>query len=158
MRQNFVIALLSVIATLLFVLVLTPKYPVLGQMAGGNATVGGEVAVATGALQGGAGTAFWLYERPTKRLAVYVFGNAGLELKAVRDIQYDLQADELSWPATAKQAPSLRQVKDALKIRASAAAKAAATKPAGKKAAAEEEKADDDTEEEEEEVEKKEKK
>lgn len=111
MRQNIVVALLSAVTTLLLVLVLTPKYPVYSQAAGGTATLGGEMGVATGPLQGG-GSAFWIYERPTKRIAVYVLGNGGqLKLEAVRDIQYDLQAPE--FPA-GKHVPSIKQMKQAV--------------------------------------------
>ena len=91
MRQNVIIALLSVIATLLLVIVLSP-HPVVGQNASGNATVGADVAVATGSLQGGSGSALYLYDAKDKILAVYFLNNNGLELRAVRDIQWDLQA------------------------------------------------------------------
>ena len=93
MRQNVIVALLSVIATLLLVIVLSP-HPVTGQNATGNATIGAEVAVATGSMQGGTGSALYLYDTKDKILAVYFLGNSGLELRAVRDLQWDLQAVE----------------------------------------------------------------
>jgi hypothetical protein len=98
MRQNLVVALLSVIATLLAVTIFSPPSSVSGQNTGGTATIGNEVAVATGPLQGGSGSAFWLYLPARQKLAVYVLGGAGLELRAVRDIQYDLQATDLNLP------------------------------------------------------------
>ncbi len=91
MRQNVIIALLSVIATLLLVIVLSP-HSVSGQNATGNATVGSDIAVATGSMQGGTGSALYLYDAKDKILSVYFLGNQGLELRAVRDIQWDLQA------------------------------------------------------------------
>jgi len=97
MRQNVIIALLSVIATLLLVIVLSP-HPVSGQNATGNATVGSDIAVATGSMQGGTGSALYLYDAKSKVLAVYFLGNAGLEVRAVRDIQWDLQAPDFNQP------------------------------------------------------------
>ena len=95
MRQNVIVALLSVIATLLLVMVLSP-HSVSGQNATGNATVGAEVAVATGSMLGGSGSALYLYDSKDKILAVYFLGNTGLELRAVRDIQWDLQAKDFT--------------------------------------------------------------
>jgi len=94
MRQNVIVALLSVIATLLLVNTLSPPHWVSGQNATGNATVGSEIAVATGSILGGGGSAFYLYHLPKNRLAVYYLGNNGLELRAVRDLQWDLEAPD----------------------------------------------------------------
>jgi hypothetical protein len=97
MRQNVIIALLSVIATLLLVIVLSP-HSVVGQNATGNATVGSDIAVATGSMMGGSGSALYLYDAKDKILAVYFLGNQGLEVRAVRDIQWDLQAIDFNQP------------------------------------------------------------
>lgn len=96
MRQNVTIALLSVIATLLLVAVLSGPRSVSGQTGGsGSATVGGEIAVATGATQGGGGgAAFYLFIPQSKKLAVYYLGNNGLEVRAVRDVTWDLDAPD----------------------------------------------------------------
>ncbi len=94
MRQNVIVALLSVIATLLLVNVLKPTSSMSGQTTGGTATVGNEVAVATGSLIGGSGSNFWLYDNHAKRLAVYFMGNTGLEVRAVRDVSFDLEATD----------------------------------------------------------------
>ncbi len=76
MRQNLIIALLSVIATLLFVLVFRPEtHVVLGQNATGTGSVGAELGVACGSMQGGTGSAFYIYDSAKKKLAVYFLGN-----------------------------------------------------------------------------------
>ncbi len=95
MRQNVIIALLSVIATLLAVSVFTPSNSAVGQNAGGSATVGTEVAVATGSLTGG-NSAFYIYDPGKKKVLAYVLGNKGLEVRAVRDVQFDLLATEVN--------------------------------------------------------------
>ncbi len=94
MRQNLIIILLSVVVTLLAVSVLKSPSPAAGQMAGGTATSGMEVVGATGSLMSGSGAAFYLYDNSKQKLAVYFLGNNGLELRAVRDISWDLQALE----------------------------------------------------------------
>jgi hypothetical protein len=99
MRQNVIIALLAVIATLLLVSVFSPPHYVLGQMAsGGNATIGSEVAVATGSLAGGAGSAFYLYDPKEHKLLVYYLANSGLEIRAVRDLEWDMKAVDFNQP------------------------------------------------------------
>ena len=99
MRQNVIIVLLSVIATLLAVSVFSPSPVVVGQNASGTAVVGNEIVGATGSLQGGSGSAFWLYDSKDRKLAVYVLGNMGLELRSVRDLQWDFRAIDLNIPA-----------------------------------------------------------
>src|SRR5262245_19435146 len=97
MRQNVIIVLLSVIATLLVVDIMKPTPSLQGQLSGGvTAMGGGDVLVATGGLPGGNGSAFWLYDNKDKRIAVYALGSQGLEIRSVRDIQYDLQATFLN--------------------------------------------------------------
>src|SRR2546422_9664617 len=96
MRQNVIIALLSVIATLLLASVLSQPQPMRGQNAGGTASVGAEAAVATGPVQGGTGAAFWLYIPQKEKLAVYFLGNNGLELRSVRDLKFDLEVNEIN--------------------------------------------------------------
>jgi hypothetical protein len=99
MRQNVIIVLLSVIATLLAVSVFSPSPVVVGQNASGTAVVGNDIVGATGSLQGGSGSAFWLYNAKDRKLAVYVLGNMGLELRSVRDLQWDFRAIDLNIPA-----------------------------------------------------------
>jgi hypothetical protein len=112
MRYNVIVALLSVIATLLAVLAFKPAPSASGQASvGGNATVGGEIAVATGNILGGSGSAFWLFYRPEKKLAVYFLGNRGLELRAVRDVQYDLQLVDTGTSLTPGKMTSVAKVK-----------------------------------------------
>jgi len=119
MRQNVTIALLSVIATLMAVVVFSPPSSVSGQQAGGGtATLGSNVAVATGSLPGATGSAFWLYLPGEKKLAVYVMGNTTLELRAVRDVQYDIQAIDMAvqqGKSTGKTLPPVSEIKKALK-------------------------------------------
>ena len=141
MRQNVIVVLLSVIATLLLVIALKPSPAAVGQTAGGGtATIGGDVVGATGTLPGGAaGAAFWIYEPHAHRLAVYTVGNAGLELKAVRDVQWDLQA--LEFPP-GKQTPAISAMKAAvqnLHKKEAAAAEKAQTKDSKKKGSKKEE-------------------
>jgi hypothetical protein len=99
MRHNVIIVLLSVIATLLLVDIMKPTPALQGQLGGGGTAMGGgDVLVATGSLAGGNGSAFWLYDHKDRRIAVYTLGNQGLELRSVRDIQYDLQAPYINLP------------------------------------------------------------
>jgi hypothetical protein len=97
MRQNLIIALLSAIATLLLVVVLRSSPQAVGQSAGGGTAMGGELLCATGNLPGGAaGSAFWLFDPRAHKIAVYYLGNGGLEVKAVRDVGFDMEAVEFS--------------------------------------------------------------
>jgi hypothetical protein len=94
MRQNLIIALLSVIATLLAVKVFTDRSQIVyGQVGGGGtASIGSEIAIATGSLAGGNGSSLYLYDTTKKKLLCYYLGNTGLEVRAVRDIHFDLEA------------------------------------------------------------------
>ncbi len=121
MRQNAIVALLSVIATLLLVNVLKPTSPMSGQTAGGTSTVGHEVAVATGSIVGGTGSNFWLYDTQSKRIAVYFLSNAGLEIRAVRDVSFDLEATDFNPPLG--KPVRVNEMKKALKKAAKAAEK-----------------------------------
>ena len=97
MKQNVIIALLSIIATLLVVREFNTPNFVIGQSSGGgSASIGTEIAVATGTTQGGSVSAFYMYHGPTNRLAVYILGSKGLELRSVRDLQYDLQIPDFN--------------------------------------------------------------
>lgn len=97
MRQNISIVLLTVIATLLAVKVFSPTPSVQGQNAGGTtATVGTEIVAATGSLMGSQGSALYLYDSAKRKLVVYFLGNKGLEIRAVRDLTFDLQAKEFN--------------------------------------------------------------
>ncbi len=95
MRQNVIIALLSVIATLLAVSLFSPPHFVSGQNAGGTAAVVGDMAVATGAMTGG-NSALYIYDQAKHKLLAYVLGNNGLEVRAVRDIQSDFAATDFT--------------------------------------------------------------
>lgn len=107
MRHNVIIVLLSVIATLLVVDILKPTPSLQGQLSGGVTAMGGaDVLVATGGLPGGNGSAFWLYDHKDRRIAVYALGSQGLELRSVRDIQYDLLAPYINLPQGKMTKPS----------------------------------------------------
>ncbi len=95
MKQNIIICLLSVVATLLAVVVVqnfTQQNVLVGQSGGSTATVG-PIGVATGKFQGGGDSqAFWLYLPGEDRLMVYNLGSRNrLELRAVRNVEYDKQ-------------------------------------------------------------------
>jgi hypothetical protein len=96
MRQNVIVALLAVIATLLAVAVFRPPQYVLGQMSSGGTASVGEIAVATGGLQGGQGSAFYLYDPKEHKLLVYYLANNGLEIRAVRDLEWDFKATDFN--------------------------------------------------------------
>ncbi len=117
MRQNIIIALLSVAATLLLVLVLQnflgPTPVVLGQIGGGGTATVGTIGVATGPIQGADANGFWIYEPSRQKLLVYFLGpNNRLEFRAGRDIQYDMQVEDYTMPGG--KAHSVEQIKGAL--------------------------------------------
>lgn len=96
MRQNFIIVLLTVCATLLavnlYVSLQRPDLPVaFGQAVG---VPSGTVAIATSQ---GTGPEPWcfVYDVSSQRLAVYSCKNQGLELKGVRQVTWDIQIPEL---------------------------------------------------------------
>jgi hypothetical protein len=115
MRQNVIIALLSVIATLLAVSVFAPSHMAIGQNAGGTAAVVGDMAVASAPMTGG-NAALYIYEAGKKKLLAYVLGNNGLEIRAVRDITFDLQATDFS--TTAGKVTRVSQMKKAIQSQA----------------------------------------
>ena len=124
MRQNLIIVLLSVIATLLAVMVFrSPPAIVLGQTASGSASVGSEIGVATGSMLGGSGSALYIYDKTKNKLLAYFLGNGGLELRAVRDLSYDLQAIDFTG-TTGKPTP-VSAMKKAVYKQAKASAKEA---------------------------------
>ena len=98
MRQNLGIVLLSVIATLLLVLVVqnfsAPSATILAQGGGGAGSTVGVIGVATGTLQGSDASGFWIFNPDSKRLLLYDYGNQHLRLKAVRDVTFDMQAND----------------------------------------------------------------
>ena len=97
------------ITTLLLILVIqnmvqTPA--ALGQFAGGSAATG-VVGVATGPYSGGDPAAFWIYQPDAKKVLVYTYKTNRLELRAVRDITYDLGAIEFN---TRGAGPTVKQM------------------------------------------------
>ncbi|MBI4584782.1 MAG: hypothetical protein HY717_12270 [Planctomycetes bacterium] len=117
MRQNILIALLSVVATLLLVLVLQnflgPTPVVLGQIGGGGTAAVGTIGVGTGPIQGADANGFWIYEPARQKLLVYLLGpNNKLEFRAGRDIQYDMQVEE--YAMTGGKSHTVEQIKDAV--------------------------------------------
>lgn len=97
MRQNLVIALLSVCSTLLAVNLYVefqsePVPAAYGQATGMPAS---QVAIAT--VQGTAQDPWcYVYDVAGQRLAVYRCGNQGLEFKGLRQITWDLKLEELN--------------------------------------------------------------
>ena len=143
MRQNFIIVLLTVCATLLavnlYVSLQRPELPVaFGQAVG---VPSGSVAIATSQ---GTGPEPWLflYDVGSQRLAVYTCKNQGLELKGVRQITWDLQIPDLP-PALATKRASVADIKKAVQkapgASAGANSKAKTKEPPGKQAPPEEE-------------------
>ena len=116
MRQNLIIVLLSVIATLLLVLVLQQtSEPVYAQQGGGAGATVGSIGVATGALQGSSAAGFWVFLPDSKRLAVYDWGSKKLRLRAVRNIEFDLQMNDFN--IKGQTAPSVSDIRKALSKR-----------------------------------------
>lgn len=100
MRQNLIVALLSICCTLLAVDVVATlrggnMLTAYGQ-ATGNPT--GSYAIAT--IQGSGNEGWcWVFDCTSKRLCSYVTKNQGIELKGARELTYDLKIREL--PAAA---------------------------------------------------------
>jgi len=90
------IVLLSVAITLLAVNVLKSPSPAVGQSSSGTASSGTEIVGATGSTMSGSGSAFYLYDNSSRHLVVYFLGNSGLELRAARDLTYDLQIPDFN--------------------------------------------------------------
>ncbi|HVR74980.1 MAG TPA: hypothetical protein VMT52_11635 [Planctomycetota bacterium] len=112
MRQNLIVALLSICCTLLAVdVVVTLRGsqvpPAYGQ-ATGNAT--GSFAIATVQGSGSEGWC-WIFDYESKRLCSYVTKNQGIELKGARELTYDLKIRELP-PAAANTRLTVLKVKE----------------------------------------------
>ncbi|HZN57764.1 MAG TPA: hypothetical protein VFD71_06780 [Planctomycetota bacterium] len=98
MRQNLIVALLSICCTLLGVqLVLhlqSSSLPVaLGQAVG---TPSGTVVLATGMTQSGNEAVLYLYDVTSQRLCAYTTKGQGIELKGVRQVTHDLKPVEFT--------------------------------------------------------------
>jgi hypothetical protein len=113
MRQNLIIALLSIACTLLavnlYVTLSEPRMPLAFGQAVGTPT--GSVALATGVTQGGSETMLYLYDLSNQRLAAYSTKNQGIELKGVRHITHDLKAVEF---VARGKSPSVQEMKKAI--------------------------------------------
>ena len=114
MRQNVTIALLSVCSTLLAVNLYVafyraPQFPVAFGQAVGTPT--GQVAIATGQTSSGGKAVVYIYDIPTKKLACYSVEGAGIELKGVRELTWDLQAEDFTPPGGKT---SVKAVRDAI--------------------------------------------
>jgi len=117
MRQNLIVALLSVCCTLLAVnLVVSLRGPQLpfglppayGQAVGGPV---GQVVLATGMSQGGSEAVLYLYDIPTQALACYSTKGQGIEYRGVRKITWDLKPQDFK--ATGK-SPSVADMRKAV--------------------------------------------
>jgi hypothetical protein len=140
MRQNVIIVLLSICATLLGVNLVRsfarPDHPLAFGQGVGLPT--GQVAIAT--VQG-SGNEPWcyVYDVATKRLACYAARNQGLELKGMRNIQWDLQIEDLPPELANRRVPVVQIKKEVEKLRKTTAAPATKTKEKEKPAEEEEE-------------------
>ena len=114
MRQNIVVALLSVCATLLAVqVVLTigkETAPVFGQTVGSDGGGSGFV-LATGMSSSGSNNMLYIFEPKSGRVAAYTVQSRGLEFKGPRQVTHDLIPEEL----TPKGRMSVSDVRKALK-------------------------------------------
>ena len=114
MKQNITVVLLSVIATLLFVLGVQNLRPsvVQGQSSGGSATVG-NIGMATGSMKTG-DSVLWLFLPEKQRLLVYELGgNKKLTFRGGRWLDVDVQVQEFL--NTKNAAPSRSDVRKALR-------------------------------------------
>jgi len=152
MRQNFLIVLLTVCATLLAVnLAVSLRRPEL-PLAFGQAVGVPSQSVAIATSQG-TGPEPWcfLYDVASQRLAVYSCKNAGLELKGVRQITWDLQIPELP-PGLASKRVTVADIKKEVTKQGKSAGSPPAAKgkkePPEKQAPPEEEPEEEATEEE----------
>jgi hypothetical protein len=113
MRQNLTIALLSVIATLLLLLVVQNFHPgrhlMLAQGGGSSGATVGTIGVATGTLQGSDAAGFFIYDPTKERILLYDYNNNKLRLKAVRDVQFDVKLVDFSPPGQV--GPTVNDVK-----------------------------------------------
>jgi hypothetical protein len=95
-RDSIGIAICVLLAAHLVVISISGGREALGQAAAGPE---GEAILATVQGQGGEPFVF-LYEVPTKHLAVYSVKAAGIDLRGVRDVKCDLKIQELLAPLT----------------------------------------------------------
>lgn len=118
MKQNLTLALLSVIATLLVVILIQNLHQppiLLSQMGGGGTSTVGPIGVATGPVSGaGDAAAFWLYDPAQKRLLVYFLNNKNqLEFRAGRSLEFDLRA--VDWAMKPGLPPPVRKMQEILR-------------------------------------------
>ena len=114
MRQNLTIALLAVCATLLAVQIVdsiqaAQVRKALGQTSG---MAGGNYVVATGITQSGNDSLIYVLDTSTQRLAAYLQRqNQGFELRAVRNIEWDLKLE--TYPTRGSARPSPQDIQKA---------------------------------------------
>jgi hypothetical protein len=91
-KDGMVIALLGIIAALLFVLTFQVQSApdAQGQTAAASS---GKVMMATGPL-GGSGCSCWIYDLETKRVVVYTLTGRSLAFAGARLCTYDLMCDQ----------------------------------------------------------------
>ena len=112
MRQNLVVALLSVCCTLLAVnLIVALRGPQLpfayGQAVG---TPSGQVVLATGMNQSGNEAVLYLYDVGTQALCAYTTKGQGIELKGTRRVTWDLKPLEYKAPKSPSPSEMKKQV------------------------------------------------
>lgn len=115
MRQNMIIVLLTVCATLLAVQVVSTlsrdmNSPAFGQTVGTDGG-GGKYVMATGMSTSGSNNMLYILEPKTGRVAAYTVQSRGIEYKGTRQVTHDLIPEEL----TPKSRMSVAQVRAALK-------------------------------------------
>lgn len=111
MRQNLVVALLSIACTLLAVNLIVelrgPQIPIAyGQAVG---TPSGQTVLATGMNQSGNEAVLYLYDVGSQSLACYTTRGQGIELKGTRRVTWDLKAQEFK----GTKSPSVAEMKKA---------------------------------------------
>ena len=97
MRQNLIVALLSVCCTLLAVNLYVSLGKTSSQVAFGQAAAVPTSGVAVATVQGTSNDPWvYIYEVGTQRLACYRTANQGIEFKGLRQITWDLKLEELN--------------------------------------------------------------
>lgn len=116
MRQNLIIALLSVACTLLAVNLYVSLNGTYGHPAAfGQGTGEPTSSVAIAAVQGTTNEPWvFLYDVSTQRLACYKNANQGLDFKGLRQLTWDLRLEELDPGWAAKGRIPVSQVRKAL--------------------------------------------
>ena len=98
MRNNTVIALLAVCATLLAVQVVSTvnqgPAPVFGQAVGN--TAGADYVLATGMSTTGNNNMLFIFETKTQKLAASTVATRGIEFKGTRQVTWDLIPEEFT--------------------------------------------------------------